>query len=196
MSSTLPVQDDPEAEQKRLHDVRAHSQLPRAVLAKRLAWALVQATLYRCSFHTSNNWRAFLLRLFGAQVGPRCTIRRTSRVHYPWKLKMGALACLGDDVTVYNLGDVTLGDRATVSQEAYLCAGTHDYTRLTMPLLTPPIVLKDDCWVCARAFIGPGVTVGEGAIVGAGAVAMKNVADWTMVAGNPARYFKDRPRPT
>ena len=64
MSSTLPVQDDPQAEQKRLHDVRAHSQLPRAVLAKRLAWAVVQATLYRCSFHTSNNWRAFLLRRF------------------------------------------------------------------------------------------------------------------------------------
>jgi putative colanic acid biosynthesis acetyltransferase WcaF len=198
MSSTLPTVpvDDAEARQRRLHEVRAHSQLPRAVQLRRLAWALVQGTLYRYSFHTSHNWRAFLLRAFGAQVGARCTIRRTSRVYYPWKLKMGALACLGDDVTVYNLGPVTLGERATVSQEAYLCAGTHDYTKLTMPLLTPPIELKADSWVCARAFIGPGVTVGEGAIVGAAAVAMKDVRDWTIVAGNPAQYSKDRPRPT
>jgi putative colanic acid biosynthesis acetyltransferase WcaF len=157
---------------------------------------LVQWTLYKWSFHTSNNWRAFLLRLFGADIGPRCTIRRTSRVYYPWKLKMGALSCLGDDVVVYNLGDVTLGDRATISQEAYICAGTHDYTKLTMPLLTPPIDLQADSWVCARAFIGPGVTVGEGAIVGAAAVAMKNVAPWTIVAGNPAHFCKDRPKPT
>ena len=195
MSSTLPI-NEAEAEQKRLHEVRARSQLPRVVLAKRLLWVLVQWTLYKWSFHTSNNWRAFLLRLFGADIGPRCTIRRTSRVYYPWKLKMGALACLGDDVVVYNLGDVTLGDRATISQEAYICAGTHDYTKLTMPLLTPPIELQADSWVCARAFIGPGVTVGEGAIVGAAAVVMKNVAPWTIVIGNPSRYCKDRPRPT
>ena len=195
MSSTLPI-DEADKRQRALHAQRAHSQLPRAILARRLAWALVQATLYKWSFHTSNNWRAFLLRSFGAQVGPRCTIRRTSRVYYPWKLKMGALSCLGDDVTVYNLGEVTLEDRATISQEAYVCAGTHDYTKLTMPLLTPPIVLKADSWVCARAFIGPGVTVGEGAIVGAAAVAMKDVPDWTIVAGNPARHIKDRPKPT
>ena len=109
---------------------------------------------------------------------------------------MGPLACLGDDVTVYNLGAVTLGERATISQEAYLCAGTHDYTKLSMPLVTLPITLKADSWICARAFIGPGVTVGEGAIVGAAAVAMKDVPDWTIVAGNPAKFVRERPRPS
>ena len=181
---------------RQLYNQRSVSHAPRTMLAKRLVWSVVQATLYRWSFHTSSGWRAFLLRRFGATVGDGCTIRRTSRVYYPWNLTMAALACLGDDVQVYNLGPVTLGERATISQEAYICAGTHDYTKLTMPLLTPPIVLKADSWVCARAFIGPGVTVGEGAIVGAAAVAMKDVRDWTIVAGNPAQYSKDRPRPT
>jgi putative colanic acid biosynthesis acetyltransferase WcaF len=99
-------------------------------------------------------------------------------------------------VKVYNLGAVTLGDRVTVSQEAYLCAGTHDYTQAWMPLLAPPITLKNDAWVCARAFVGPGVTVGEGAIVGAAAVVTRDVEDWTVVAGNPARPIKPRSRPT
>ncbi len=46
-----------------------------------------------------------------------------------------------------------------------------------------------------RAFVGPGVTVGEGAIVSAAAVAMRDVADWTIVAGNPAEFVKQRQRP-
>ncbi len=48
------------------------------------------------------------------------------------------------------------------------------------------IVVADQAWVCARAFIGPGVTVGQGAVVGACGVAMRDVSPWTVVAGNPA----------
>lgn len=172
--------------------VRARSELPRMQLARRLVWSMVQATLYRYSFHTWNGWRAMLLRMFGARVGKGCTIRRTSKVYYPWKLVMGTGSCLGDDCEVYNLGPVTLGDWVTISQEAYICAGTHDYRYRTMPLITTPITLKDDSWICARAFVGPGVTVGEGAIVGACAVAVKDVEDLAIVAGNPARFVRKR----
>jgi putative colanic acid biosynthesis acetyltransferase WcaF len=174
---------------------RSRSRAPRALLARRLLWSVIQGTLYRGSFHTFDDWRAWLLRLFGATVGPRCTIRRTSRVFYPWNLTMGTMSCLADRVEVYNLGPVTIGDRVVISQEAYLCAGSHDHRFKTMPLLTPPIAVEDDAWVCARAFVGPGVTVGEGAIVAAAAVALRDVAPWTIVAGNPATLLKKRERP-
>lgn len=163
---------------------------------RRLLWSGVERTLFRGSFHTANGWRAFLLRRFGAKVGPACTIRRTASVYYPWLFEMGAVSALGDGAVIYNLGRVTIGDRVVISQEAYLCAGTHDYTRKSMPLLTPPIAVGDDAWVCARAFVCPGVTVGEGAIVGAAAVATRDVPAWTIVAGNPARVVKPRNRPT
>lgn len=175
--------------------VRAARPVPRSWQVKRLLWAGVEMTLFRWSFHTFNNWRGLLLRLFGARIAPGCTIRRTSRVYYPWNLTVGAVSAIGDRVEIYNLGPVTIGDRVTVSQEAYLCAGTHDYRQRSMPLLTPPITIKDDAWVCARAFVGPGVTVGEGAIVGAASVAMRDVPDWTIVAGNPAQVIKTRERP-
>jgi len=61
-----------------------------------------------------------------------------------------------------------------------------------MPLVTAPIVINDGAWVCADAFIGPGVTIGEGAVVGARAVVMKDVDPWTVVAGNPAQFIKKR----
>jgi len=171
---------------------RRVSPVSRGDKVRRLAWCLVEATLYRCSFHTWSNWRAFLLRRFGAVVGNQCTIRRTSRVYYPWKLIMHDMSCLGDEVTIYNLGTIELGKCATVSQEAYLCAGTHDYSTRAMRLVTKPIRIGDDAWICARAFIGPGVVIGDGAIVAAGSVVHKDVPAWSIVGGNPARFIKPR----
>lgn len=158
----------------------------------RLLWSILENTLYRYSFHTWSGWRAFLLRSFGAKIGTGCTIRRTSRVYYPWLLEMGDLAGIGDAVTVYNIGRIVLGERCTISQEAYLCAGTHDYTQLSMPLKIAPISIGADTWICARAFVYPGVTIGDGAVVAACAVATRDVPAWTVVAGNPARAIQSR----
>ncbi len=139
-----------------------------------------------------NGFRAMLLRMFGATIGRRCIIRRTVRVYYPWLLTMGDLCIIGDEAEIYNLGRVTIGDRVMVSQQAYLCAGTHDYRQLSLPLVTIPIDVGADAWVCARAFVGPGVKVGAGAVVAACAVVVKDVPPWMIVGGNPAREIKKR----
>lgn len=171
---------------------RLVSSATRSTKLKRILWAGVEATLFRLSFHTMNRWRCFLLRRFGASVGKNCMIRRTARVYYPWNLSMGEMCVIGDKVEVYSLGKITIGDRAMVSQESYLCAGTHDYTDPALPLLTPPVTVGKDAWVCARAFVGPGVTVGEGAVLAACGVAVKNIAPWTIWGGNPAKFIDQR----
>jgi putative colanic acid biosynthesis acetyltransferase WcaF len=180
---------------QQFREMRARPMLSKGLLIKRALWSIVEATLYRFSLHGANRWRAMLLRMFGAKIAPGCTIRRTSTILYPWNFAMGAVSCLGEQCVVYNLGPVTLGERVLVSQEAYLCAGSHDYRYKAMPLTSAPIALKDDCWVCARAFVAPGVSIGAGAIVAAGAVVVRDVADWTIVGGNPAQFIKDRPPP-
>jgi putative colanic acid biosynthesis acetyltransferase WcaF len=158
----------------------------------RLAWAAAEMTLFRGSFHTMNRWRVFLLRCFGAKIGRQCKIRRTVRVYYPWNLEMGDMCIVGDDARLYDLGKITIGSGAMISQEAYLCAGTHDHTDLALPLQTPPVTVGPQAWVCARAFIGPGVTIGEGAIVAACGVAVKDVPAWAIVGGNPAKFIGKR----
>lgn len=158
----------------------------------RMLWAVVQGTLFRWSFHTWNRWRIWLLNRFGARVHPTCVIRRTVRVECPWNLTMGRNSCLGDRATAYCLGPITVGDRVSVSQDAYLCAGSHDYRRVDLPLTRPPIVIEDEAWIAAGAFIGPGATIGEGSVVGARAVAFKNTKPWMIYAGNPAQPVKAR----
>lgn len=159
----------------------------------RMLWAVVQATVFRLSFHTWNRWRIFLLNRFGARIDPSCIIRRTVRVECPWNLTMGPNSCLGDRVIAYCLGPVTLGKRVSVSQHAHLCAGSHDYTLPDLPLRRPPITIEDDAWIAADAFVGPGVTVGRAAILGARGVAVRNLDPWTIYAGNPAKALKPRP---
>ena len=105
---------------------------------------------------------------------------------------MGDWSAIGEHAFIYNLGPIRVGSQVTISQRAHLCAGTHDYSDPTLPLLKPPIEIRDQAWICADAFVGPGVTVGEGAVVGARAVAMRDVEPWHVVAGNPAKFIKIR----
>src|ERR1051325_3076987 len=95
----------------------------------RVIWAGVEMTLFRGSFHTFNGWRVFLLRCFGARIGRNCRLHRTCRVYFPWNIHLGNEVIIGNDANLYSLGMIKIGDRTTVSQEAYLAAGTHDYTR-------------------------------------------------------------------
>jgi putative colanic acid biosynthesis acetyltransferase WcaF len=150
----------------------------------RVAFALTPGPLYGA--------RALLLRAFGARVGRHVRVARTAEIRFPWNFAIGDWSSVGERARIYNLGQVTIGRQATVSQYAHLCAGTHDVTDPAMRLLKPPIAIGDQAWICADAFVGPGVTVGEGAVVGARAVAVKDVAPWTVVAGNPAQVVKER----
>lgn len=159
--------------------------------AWRVAWALT-TPLFRFSPRPFFQWRASILRLFGARLGRHVHVYPSARITMPWNLEVGDWSSIGEDVLIYDLGRVSIGSRVTISHRAQLCAGSHDHRRLEMPLLKPPIRVGDEAWICANAFIGPGVTVGKGAVVGACAVAVRDVGDGCIVAGNPARIIGRR----
>ena len=157
---------------------------------RRILWGLAWP-FFRFSPRTLWFWRRWLLALFGARVGRGVHIYPSVRVTIPWNLSCGDYSAVGDRVILYALGPIRIGARATISQGAHLCAGTHDINDPTRPLLKLPISIGDDAWICADAFIGPGVSVGACAIVGARAVAMKDVSTNAIMAGNPARPIGD-----
>lgn len=157
-------------------------------------WWIVQALLFHPSPQVFFGWRRFLLRAFGARIGKGVLIRPSATVTYPWKLTIGDWSWVGDYATLYTLGEITIGESAVVSQHAYLCAASHDYTRPTFELYATPIRVESEAWVAAHAFVGPGVTVGHGAVVGACSVVLNDIPAMMVCAGNPAKVI--RPRPT
>lgn len=158
---------------------------------KRVLWAIVHP-FFRHSPRLLFGWRSFILRLFGAEIGQHVHIYPSALIYFPWNLRIGDWSCIGEDVLVYNLGIITIGERVTFSHRAHLCAGTHDYETADLLLVKPPINIEDQAWICADSFVGPGVTIGAGAVVGARAVVMKDVPPWSVVCGNPAREIKKR----
>ena len=90
------------------------------------------------------------------------------------------------------MAPIKIGANTTVSQGAYLCTASHDISDPLNHLITAPIIIEDQTWVGAKAFIGMGVTVRQGAVIGATASVYKDVDAWTVVGGNPAKFIKKR----
>ena len=162
---------------------------------RRMRWELMQRLLIRTSPRRCYGFRRFWLQRFGATLGHNAAIRPTTKIQHPWLLAIGDWSMVSDGVTLYNLGQITIGNHTVISQDAYLCAGTHDYRESELPLVRSTITVGSGVWICAGAFVGPGVTIGDNAIVAARAVVTQDVPAGAIVGGNPAKVIKDRPKP-
>lgn len=139
-----------------------------------------------------NRWRLFWLRTFGAKLEGCPFVHQRARIQIPWNLELGDRACLGDGANAYSLGRITIGARATVAQEVYLCAGTHDFARAELPLQTAAICVGEDAFIGVRALVLPGVAIGARAVIGGGSVVTRDVPEGVIAAGNPCRVLRPR----
>ena len=161
-------------------------------LLGRVLWECFGAILFRYSPRQLWLFRRLVLRAFGARVGRRVHVNPSVKIAIPWNLRIDDDVAIGEGANLYSLGPIRIGRRATISQYAHLCAGSHDYRRATFDLLKPPIDIGADVWVCADAFIGPGISVGDRVIVAARAVVTKAVGEDLIVGGNPAQAIGRR----
>ena len=161
---------------------------------RRLVWNITWLLLYRTSPRPCHAWRAWLLRLFGAQLGPDCHFYPASKVWAPWLLQCADHVAAGDGAELYNPALLQLDSHVILSQDSYICGATHDYNDPTFPLLAFAMHVERYAWICARACVAPGVKVGEGAVLGLGSVATRELAAWTVYGGNPAVPLRERDR--
>ena len=162
---------------------------------RRLLWNICWVLLYRTSPRPLHAWRSFLLRSFGATMGPDCHFYPASKVWAPWNLICAGHVAAADGAEIYNPAPVNLGSHAILSQDAYICGATHDYDDPAFPLIAFAMSFGPYSWVCARASVAPGVCMEEGAVLGLGSVATRNLEAWTVYAGVPAVKVKERRRP-
>ena len=153
---------------------------------RRIFWACIYI-FFRLSPRPFWGWRSALLRFSGARVGGGLRIYPDVEITIPWNLSIGNQVTIGRGAILYALGPIEIGDRVTISQRSHLCAGTHDFRSTSFELIKEEIIIGDDVWIAAEAFVGPGLNIGQAAVVAARAVIVKSVERECIVAGNPAR---------
>ena len=155
-------------------------------------WWIVEALFFRPSPQFMYGWRRFLLRSFGAKIGKGVIVRPTVRTQFPWRVSIGDFSWIGDNVVLYSLGIIDIGNNVVVSQKSYLCTGSHDYTRQDFPISCMPVILEDECWLGTDVYVAPGVTIGEGTVVGARSSVFKSLPAGMVCVGSPAKVVKQR----
>ena len=139
--------------------------------------------------------RRGVLRLFGAHVGRGVQVMPSVRIWAPWNLALGDYATVSHGVDLYDVDRIEIGAHATISQRAFLCTATHEIDHPHMPLRTAPVRIGAGAWICAEAYVHPGVTVGVDAVAGVRAVVLQDVPPRQVVGGNPARFLRMRNLP-
>lgn len=115
--------------------------------------------------------RPVILRAFGATIGERVFIRHRVRVLWPWKLTVGDDCWIGEGAWLLNLEPITIDHDACISQEAFLCTGSHQHRDPAFEYANGPICVGAGAWVAARSVILAGTTVSSGSVIAAGEIA-------------------------
>jgi putative colanic acid biosynthesis acetyltransferase WcaF len=155
-------------------------------------WFFVSNCFFRIIPKPINTLRILVLKLFGCRIFGVPFVSSSAIIKMPWNLELHDHSCIGDRAEIYNLGLCTLKKGCTVAQMAYLCGGTHDFTKESLPLIVGEIVVGEDAFIGAKAIVLPGIHIGDGALIGAGSVVTKDMPKWMICAGNPCKPIKAR----
>jgi putative colanic acid biosynthesis acetyltransferase WcaF len=177
--------------------VQTNQRPKREKIAERI-WEWLRPTVFGISPWFARGWRLMWVRFAakfyrgGGCYSPSVSLSKSSRIEYPWNIRIGDLSSVGANAWVYALDKISIGKNCCIGEDVKLITGSHDISLPTFDLITKPITIKDNVWIATGAMVLPGVTIGEGAVVAAGAVIVKDVEPWTVVGGNPAKVIKKR----
>ena len=142
----------------------------------------------------SHRFRRFVYRRFGLVVPRDTALHWRARFFDPERITIGHHTNLGNDLFLDGRMGLTIGDCVNIAGDVHVYTLGHDIDDPDFAGRGGPVVIEDYVFVGSRAMILPGVRVGRGAVVAAGAVVTKDVPPFTMVAGVPARFVRERSR--
>lgn len=159
---------------------------------KRLLWYFANVFFLKNHWNPFSSLKVAVLRLFGAKIGRRVTIKPGVNIKYPWRLEIGDHSWIGEEVWIDNLVPVRIGANCCLSQGAMLLTGNHNYKKPTFDLMVEGITLEDGVWIGAKATVCPGVVCRSHAVLGVQSVATRNLSPYRVYQGNPARPVRER----
>lgn len=110
------------------------------------------------------------------------------------KLKIGKNTSIGRYSVLDMRGGLIIGDNVSISPNVTFITGSHNMQSSDFKYESFKTIVEDYVWIGTRAIILPGVKIGKGAVIGAGSVVTKDIGEYEFVAGNPAKFIKNRSR--
>lgn len=139
-------------------------------------------------------FRCFILKGFVKSIGTNVNVNKYAEIT--------PLISIGNNSGIgrYSMlqGEITIGNGVMIGPYCLIYTCNHNTKDLSVPMfkqgmdVMKPVVIEDDVWIGGRVIILPGVHIGTGAIIGAGAVVTKDVPEYAIVAGNPAKIIRYR----
>lgn len=113
------------------------------------------------------------------------------------KIHIGGSAFINRHTLVHGQGDVSIGEKVLIGPGVFITSINHGYRRRDNIIQeqgfeTQRVTIEDDVWIGARSIVLPGVTIRKGAVISAGAVVTKDVDEYTVVGGDPAKLITAR----
>jgi acetyltransferase-like isoleucine patch superfamily enzyme len=155
------------------------------------------------SIHLGNSVTVADSAILDATVGKLTIGDQTSILPYALLLTYGGQICIGSHCSVnpfcvlYGLGGLKIGDNVRIATQTVIVPANHNFNDVAIPIRLQGsklngVVIEDDVWIGAGVKILDGVVIGQGSVVAAGAVVTKNVPNYAVVAGVPARIIRLR----
>ena len=137
----------------------------------------------------TEEWTSLMKELFHNQVGENTLIFNELTVVLPKNVTIGSGCTIMNGVVMMGAGGITIENNVLIGAQAKLISNNHDvYDRAV--LTVKPVLIKEGAWIGAGVSVLPGVTVGKYAVVGANSVVTKDIPDYAVVVGIPAKVVK------
>ena len=142
-------------------------------------------------YRITKNARLILSELI-PNVGKNFYVEPPFFCDYGFNISCGENVYFNVNCVVLDANKVTIGSNVLFGPGAQLYTASHplDFETRRTNQLSKPITIGDDCWIGGNAIICPGVTIEKGCVIGAGSVVTKNIPEYSLAVGNPARVIR------
>ena len=140
--------------------------------------------------------RIAAFRILGGRIGPRSAIHMGTHYFQPSGIEIGSDTIIGFSSFLDGRESLIIGNHVDIASEVMIYNSEHDIHSPDFKAVNSPVEIGDYVFIGPRVIILPGVKVGRGAIIAAGAVVTKDVPEYSIVGGVPAKVIGERTNKT
>jgi len=156
-------------------------------------WLDFELMLLRWVGHLpSHSIRKLEYKFFGIKIGKDSVIHMWANFFDPKNIKIGDDTIIGDHAFLDGRAKLSIGNHVDIASSVMIFNSEHDLSKNNFSAIVEPVEIGDYVFIGPRVIILPGVKIGKGAVVAAGAVVTKDVSDFTIVGGIPAKVIGER----